>query len=704
VELIIKTKIFHLKKGTIYALLILTVSAITYQSCKKKEHELKINSSETLTNFLNKSGTSNLYTYNSSYNVLMFDSFEDLEALEDELTAKEDNFPFNRGKEAEIISTLNNIKTYGWTSQKTAPNNEVLIKPFKKLLSQSHPLSDEVLQYMLEIHDQVTPSFSTELIVPIFEENLPFSTDVLGSISDSNIPNVDKDNLETKDDQTTLVPSYTYNDFLRDIPGYNSLYASLENVEKLQLESGMDPSDALFDDDFVKFDIERLFLNVDKEVYLQGNLIKIYDSCRVAIFHNNIVQAYADLALLDPNGNVSIPNLTETSAGLTLNVMNQYVPQNMVILPYRDIPIEEDVETGVVTINVASVDAMLLNPDCPQSAFSFDRDSITNKGVYFDSYTALNYNGTSFNQYWDFGDGTGSFQTDPHHVYTNDGAYDVTLTTFNNDCGCWDETTMNVFIGSFYLKACDIEMASQNAILTGSVPGSYTYTFNFDVENNSSSTIQEVEIHFGDNSSQILTSSSTQYSVSHTYTNNSGLVVNFEPYVTVLLANNCPTGPIKFGLIGTQPSPESVCCDTKDSDQMTVTNMFNSSDLKMQIKDRVTGKYFLVFFGTYIKASHKFYRKRNSGNWRRQKANHSVSISGNYNLWENNTCGTEKQINGGTGNPVYKSKTNKKGIHLKFDSEGKFGMKSHDMISIYHTVTYNGSLDDYDSKFGDDCP
>ena len=64
----------------------------------------------------------------------------------------------------------------------------------------------------------------------------------------------------------------------------------------------------------------------------------------------------------------------------------------------------------------------------------------TGDTVWFTNATTPDVFGTT----WDFGDGTGSMQSDPYHVFTTSGTYNVTLST--SDCICEDSFTLPISV------------------------------------------------------------------------------------------------------------------------------------------------------------------------------------------------------------------------------------------------------------------
>jgi hypothetical protein len=684
-------------------LIILSISlsiGLVQSSCKKNEEALTNKNSTFLNNNKSTNIFGNLVSFNSAYNVLEFDEFSDVRLLTDALLQYEDNFPYSRGNESDISQTLLDVIEFGWTNGNNPKNGQIKISDFIDLLEDSYPLNESNLEEIISTSNQVSTSFSSQLVRPILIQNAPLSLNIRNQVTSSSMPNGIKNQILNASEAKSLIPNLAFEDFLNEMNGFNSLYTSLEANAEQQLNSGMDPSDQLYDNDFIRFDAERILLNSNREIFVRNNLFKIYDDCRIGIFQGSISEAYASLNLVGPGGNIVTPIIPETNAGLTIAEMNSYVPMNFALISIDQIPYTEKPVRDENPINLENINSFLYDPNCPQSSFNFTRDNSNDKLIYFNSYTDLNYNGGTFYQYWNFGDGTGSFITDPTHQYSTDGAYEVSVTTFNSDCGCWDVEKIIILVGDFD-KACNIDVYGTATVQ--SMNPDYLYSFTINVSNASSNSIQSIDVDYGDGTTESFTGS-TSLTFTHTYAVNPGTasITNFIPEVTVTMSDGCSSLEIPFGSIGAV-FPDLDCCDRKDKTKEKLELTFGSSNYQLKMKDRVTGSVVWLFFGTKIVGDQTFYRKKSNGNWTKEKADHEIGISGTYNEIDDGECGVEQQITSTVTNPITKECDNRKGCHLKYDTQGIFGMSVSNMINITHVINYDGDFAFFVQSFGD-CP
>lgn len=713
---LIKITTMKKKLSLTFVFLMFAFSPLLFNKCKKPEDKIKKNDSSiySIQDLLDSEKSTNKASANVSYDqvhdILVFNSFQDVRQLAKSLENYDDNYPFDRGNKDLILETLNNIKLYGFTNaQGNAPTigNKVNINHFKQLLIESYPLSDDVLKEILITHESINPSFAALFIKDIFEANVPFSREVRDVLSNTSISTGIKNQILAKDENETMVPNYTYNDFLNNFQGFNSFYTTLEELEKTQLESGVIPGDPQFKNNFIKDDFLALILNQSKEVYIGKYLFKLYRDCKWAILTGSISTVYSELALLDNEGQVYPPTLNETSAGLDLSVMNQYVPLNYMVINPSYIELAVDPKTKGESIQFIET-SVNKNELCPLSFMSESIDPTNNLLIHFNSFTDLNFQGGTFYQYWNFGDGTGSFQTDPTHIYNDPGVYTVSLTTFNSDCGCWDVKEKNIAIG-LSEKACGVYIQNATATKTNTTVGANVYDFSFDIASVGSSSINFIQVDFKDGSAYKIINGynivNNHVTFSHTFNHlppTAQSTYNYTPSVHIEMMDGCvsnenaPFGdlPVTF--------PEQGCCDRKDKDKNPYPFVFGSNSYKLGISDKIQGNQVLLFFGTRIKASHTFYREKSNGGWKQQKADfHSVSVTGSYNVLVSGECGSEETIFGSWQNPNYKEKTNKKSVNLNFQADGKFGMSLPDMITITHKVVYGSNSEIYYTKFGD---
>ncbi len=633
-------------------------------------------------------GTGNEYAqycdHMSAYNVLVFDQYRSVSELEDALIDKENNFPYNRGNESQISNTLNDIKSNGWNAAK--------INEFNKLLESSYPLSDDILLSLLETHDLVTPSFASELLVPVFKKNASLSGPVLQALKDTDIPNDIKNIMLQTEENTVMTTDLAFDDFLSSFPGYKSLYSELYEEEKKQLERGMDPGNPDYDKDVVKFEFERLIYNVEREVYIKDALYKLYDSCRIVVFQENLTEAYASLNLFEGNGGVfEQPSVEESQYGITLDVMNNSIPMNMAIIPPAKVPLVQSSGDDIYDLDLNIISAHEFKLDCPLSLIHFSRDSTNSLAIQFESLTEDLYPNEDYIQYWNFGDGSGSFQTEPYHVFPSEGSYIVRLTTFNSDCGCWDVKSLEVLVGDFYQKGCYAGIITNLTATPGLV--------NLSAEggDDNSSPMTSFLWDFGDGTTETTTTSF----VSHQYQING----DYEPTVTITFANGCTSTslPNEFTFIQVTDLFDVSCCD-QDKDKYIEKDfdVFGDSNHKLKIKDRANPSNWGTLFDK-MRAKQTFYRKKNNGGWKKQKADfQAVRFTGHVILIEDGNCAIQHDIDE-TNNDNSASCEDCKKERLKRTNFGQDWGLSHNSLTYTHFVRYNGLEGSKFVHFGDPC-
>ena len=67
----------------------------------------------------------------------------------------------------------------------------------------------------------------------------------------------------------------------------------------------------------------------------------------------------------------------------------------------------------------------------PIAQFTYSPTIPTTTNIYFKDHS-IDYDGTIISWYWDFGDGTNSTMQHPHHMYPDNGIYEVTLTIYDD--------------------------------------------------------------------------------------------------------------------------------------------------------------------------------------------------------------------------------------------------------------------------------
>jgi PKD repeat protein len=639
-------------------------------------------------NYFTKSTMSNFsqyVSYDASHNVLVFSRFEDVELFFDALENYDNNFPWDRGNTDLFIDQFRLIREYGFTvgtGEGLLPTNKVNLPQLEALLLANYPLSDTVLNELIVLYNELQPvSFPPPFMRTVLEANASFSYDVRENIVQSSLPPGIKNQILEKDDNTTMVPNHAYDDFLNSFSGYQSLYKTLELVEKTQLESGMDPANPLFDNDFVSDEQLRLILNTQREVYIKNSLIKLYDSCRYAIFQGSITEAYAQLALVDNNGFKPIPSgIAETPAGLTITEMSNYFPMNYALAHPDYIELKE--ERGGKDINMAAFQAPI--EFCPQSNILFTKPIADGLTVNYTAHVSNSANIGTVYRYWTFGDGTGSFQANPTHTYMQPGAYQVTLTTFNDQCGCWDVEKIDIGVG-FFEKGCDLSITHTYLQNNGDEVTFIIVPFN----DNPFATLVSVMWDFGDAGGNVQFNTLT--TMQHTYLNH-GV---YDVKVTIEYSDGCVTSVSDQVLIG-----KSGCCDRGVRERNRKVDIFNDGNHRLKVKARSNGNagIYGLNIGSKLKGSMKFYiRRNNSIFFKTVKASEmGIQFSGLIYGLSNGSCvenGTNVIDDGET-------KYDKKQMSHSVDVGGGFGLKDN-TVTVLYFVKFDTLTNTTTLKLGD---
>ncbi|HLU86399.1 MAG TPA: PKD domain-containing protein [Taishania sp.] len=668
-----------------YAIVLLATLLFTLPSCKK---ERPIGQSSKLfdVGFSIRSSTNPLFSpfvsYNSSYGVLVFNSLDDLHDLVQVLETYDSNFPFNRERSAEILSMISAIETHGYTLESNS-TNEIFIDDFQELLMDAFPLSDEILLAIIDLNE--SPNLSQghlpyNFMEEVFVQNCGLSLTVENSLLSSNLP-VDSKNLIVYGDQNFKERNYAFEDFYNSIDGFDSYYEMVQNTNASNLQNGMDPADPQFDRFEIDHEFLQLFMNVNREVYIDGYLFKVFNECRLSIIKGALPDAYASANMLDGNGLITPPTgITELETGLSVATMNNYIPLNYAAASIESTVIQDNGEGNLFARPAKYLEKR--EDPCPRSLFSFDRDQSDALTIEFDSYTNLAYNGGTFYQYWLFGDGTGSFQPDPTHTYANAGTYTVKLITFNAQCGCWDVAEVNMGIG-YSTKACYI---SNFQMLPTTTAGQYNFSASASEDNNSA--IQTIIWDFGDG-----TTSSGSLTTSHQYTQ-SGI---FDVTLIVHFTNLCYTSYTQqvTGISAV------ACCDVKDKEKEVTKSVFDDDKLKFKMKDKAYGELNGIgqLFDEKIKAKQTFYKK-SFGVWFPKKADiHDLRISGKiYALDIEGGC-----LSTATDIPFTQGfAQNKTHVTKNLTVADNYGLQKNS-VKIEHKLFYNNQSHDENIKLGD-CP
>lgn len=106
--------------------------------------------------------------------------------------------------------------------------------------------------------------------------------------------------------------------------------------------------------------------------------------------------------------------------------------------------------TLLVTTNFGCTQAILKTAyiaiaDTVNADFTYTYSNICNPPVTID-FSNMSGSGSSLKYKWSFGDGINSGETNPSHIYTNPGNYDITLITAN-ESGCTDTIVKSISVG-----------------------------------------------------------------------------------------------------------------------------------------------------------------------------------------------------------------------------------------------------------------
>ena len=122
------------------------------------------------------------------------------------------------------------------------------------------------------------------------------------------------------------------------------------------------------------------------------------------------------------------------------------------------------------SVNVADFSIFFSSDNC-YAFFMEDQDSANIMAHYFYNLSEGNYNQVT----WDFGDGTVSYEENPHHVFPGEGIYTVSLmiTDTLSPTGCFDVYAQEVVVGA--QQGCTADFTFSLDTLNATP---YTYLFN----------------------------------------------------------------------------------------------------------------------------------------------------------------------------------------------------------------------------------
>ncbi len=198
------------------------------------------------------------------------------------------------------------------------------------------------------------------------------------------------------------------------------------------------------------------------------------------------------------------------------------------------------VDTVSSTVNVHSI---------PVADF-IKSDVCAGDAVSFADYSSVSGGGT-LTSIWDFGDGTTGTGSNPQHIYTTPGIYQVTLTS-TSQFGCSDVITKNVTIyappvASFSAQnACDgLDVFFTD--LSTSQDGVISY-WDWDLGDGTTSvSAAPVHIYPGPGSYQVTLTVTSIHGCTGTFTNNVQVYTNPVPVISAV--SNCDGDPVTFSNI-----------------------------------------------------------------------------------------------------------------------------------------------------------
>lgn len=616
--------------------------------------------------------------YDAQHGVLVFNSLEDVYNLEEYLNNQN---PYDRGNSTYIAQMLNQVAQYGYTTNGQSSGNEVVLQSLKSMLESSHPLSDQSLWLLLQTHNSV--GFPPTFMMDVLTGNTPFTYNIREGIRQmTSLPTETKAEILNADEDDLDKMDYVYEDFLNLFPDYHSLYEKQVNQEVLALESGLSPSDEAFKHAIFTSDFEQLIRNEKYEMYIDTKgLLKAYSDCLEILFPLPLVSAYDQLQLADLNGDFTIPTLTETPAGLSMVTINQSIPSDFMTFnpvsydPFFDPNEDPYYGTALQTANIFD--------ECPKSNFSMSLDVATSLTATFNNYTYYpNVQSPPLTfQYWSFGDGTGSFQTDPVHTYSSPGLYTVKLTTFSTDCGCFHQHEYEALVGPLTLKDGnpDCEIFMDLSIETN--PNNGIEMFWLDVQ-----AAIGTPAFFSINYEIVLTDASgTTSSVGQGSVQPGGEFIAI-PFLTegqyhmevfTKRIDNCISDATSETVYYIVEDPGTACCSRKETEEDDAELTVGGEDYMIKYKVIARG-YWYKTVGGYTKA----YLKNSKGKYNKIRADHEIEIIGDV---FDSDCG-------GVALPVDLTDSDDNVKNFDFESfqtlfRPSFAIKDGNPIQFYHTVS-----------------
>lgn len=571
--------------------------------------------------------------YNSVHNVLVFETWNDVRLLELLLEETVSNYTYNQGNGQSIFDVMDLIRLNGWNMLPNQSGNAISLPQFKAFLTTSYPLSSDVLNGLIELDED--EDLNSEFMVDVFSANLPLSFNTEQRLLSSTIDQGIKSQIIDANDNFLDAPNHAYNDFIATFPGYFSLYEKLNAEELTKLETGMDPADPNFDNNLVILPFERLIMNDKLEVWIEGRLYKLYDHCRAIALQGNVADAYQDLAVLNTDGSPDMPALEEDTEGIAQVDMDGYIPSGyMVYNPQEFDPLGSSADdpyynTALQTYNLAT--------GCPISNYTYSLYASGDLTVDFYNMTDFSdivLSDSTFYHYWTFGDGTGSFQENPIHTYSDYGTYTVRLTTFNAECGCWHVHSYQVEVRApqfrdgnpdcpfdniyTFIKwngdPLSVHVVAEPKLESAIPPNTAVLNYHFAFETESGTLIHE-ENRGVLNFIYYTFAEEGEYNVVVTATWDGGCVSTSDPHDITL----------------NTPEENPACCDKKERpEDKKFKTTYSGNEYCLQINDIARGTYGTASWRKIQATQQLYVRKEGKILWKKQPAWHILHVTGTY--------------------------------------------------------------------------
>jgi PKD repeat protein len=619
--------------------------------CKKDSfNESIFNKNETQNKkSLSISNINAFVSYNNQYQMLEFVDADSFNALAD--LYYNTNVELDRGNNQIIKELLEQAFTFGFTNSNN-PNQSTLgpinLPEFKILLSDSYPLSDEILNEIIELNDIMSPGFPNNFLSSVFEKNLPLSENVRNNLENSNFPNFVKTVIINEDNNKFLVPDYNAKSIHAQLGFSNSLLDFYRGLKEQALKNGIDPESSEFPKEEIADEFLLLVLNEKKEVKI-GSSFYLYTPCGLVEITNG---DFSVVQFIRNNGGIPVApreSKIEPTNGYPIQQIESLAPDALII--------HDNLDFGNGTLDVTS-------NVCSKAFFAATFQAQTqNGGIKMDFHNASI--GSNLTFAWDFGDGYGSYAQNPTHIYSNPGYYNVKLTVWGEKC-CKSTFTYQV-------RAVDATCLADFWATPGSYPNSLMVSFTDYSTFSQNITTPTYSWDFGDG-----TQTSSQQHPSHTYSSSGTYSV-----CLTITVDNCTDTKCKQVTI-TNPNPPD-CCDLNDRNKQNF-HSYDNNNRKIEYKIFMTN-FGLIYHAMGSKTEN--YKKKNNGNWKHEKADviHASWAGTPYHKGTGD-CNSLQYVNPGS------TENNKKTTSMVWNNWGlptnnRLGAKQHS-IQSQHFVKFNG--------------